>query len=352
MPPGLETLPAELFLRVLEQLTDKHDLSALSLVSKKWHGLVVQALWKSISIQPRSDYSPYRLIIAHLPRDRLQFLQKLHFRPKTEPEKCTHARDDRLPLWENELSEGESEIVDWDSTLDGSVYGLDERFRFLNLADRAVRVLDKLRDGQLSAFSWELGTCIPSQVLGPRGIVPCKHPLLRSLSLTTPQCHAPEAETREIDLSSFVELRSLRWIGPHPAHLRTLSAALGRNSARLQHLELYFDSWREFRNPLRHWTTGIDDELQRLCASRLFGLTAQFPQPILFPAISTLSLTGVPLTAAVAQALGFNTLWSLTIRECPGWREFLVWVVEAGLSVRLKAFEICDRDGQDPDSGL
>ncbi|KAK3896511.1 AAA family ATPase, partial [Staphylotrichum tortipilum] len=85
---------------------------------------------------------------------------------------------------------------------------------------------------------------------------------------------------------------------------------------------------------------------------RLFGLTAQSPQPIIFPAISTLSLTGVPLTAAMAHALGFNTLWSLRIRECPGWREFLTRVAEAGLPVRLKTFEICDRDGQDPDSGL
>ncbi|KAK3896510.1 hypothetical protein C8A05DRAFT_20524, partial [Staphylotrichum tortipilum] len=130
------------------------DLSALSLVSKKWHALAAQALWKSINIRPRSGDSPYCLIIAHLPRDRLQFLQELHFRPKSKPQGCTHARDDRLPLWENELSDGESDIVDWDSSLDGSVCSLNDRFRFLNLADRAVRVLDKLRDGQLSAFRY------------------------------------------------------------------------------------------------------------------------------------------------------------------------------------------------------
>ncbi|KAK3897443.1 AAA family ATPase, partial [Staphylotrichum tortipilum] len=85
---------------------------------------------------------------------------------------------------------------------------------------------------------------------------------------------------------------------------------------------------------------------------RLFGLTAQSPQPIIFPSISTLSLTGVPLTAAMAHALGFNTLRSLTIRDCLGWREFLTRVAESGLPAQLKAFQICDRDGQDPESGL
>ncbi|KAK3897012.1 f-box-like domain-containing protein [Staphylotrichum tortipilum] len=197
--------------------------------------------------------------------------------------------------------------------------------------------------GRLPADSWDLGTCVPSQVLGPRGIVPRKHPLLRSLSLATdPNCH--------IDLSSFAELRSLCWISPHPAHLRTLSAALSQNSARLQHLELSFGSWRRF---IRNWTKHEDDdELQRLCASRLFGLTVQSPQPIIFPAISTLSLTGVPLRVGMADALGVNTLRSLTIRGCPGWREFLKRVAESGLPMQLKAFQICDRDGQDPDNGL
>ena len=107
------------------QLTDKHGLSALSLVSRKWHALVAHALWKSISIRPRCDLSPYGLIIANLPRARLQFLQELHFGPDSKPEGCTHARDDTLPLWENGLSDGESEIVYWDSDMDGSVYSLN-----------------------------------------------------------------------------------------------------------------------------------------------------------------------------------------------------------------------------------
>jgi hypothetical protein len=192
-------------------------------------------------------------------------------------------------------------------------------------------------------YSWDLGTCVPSEVLGPCGIVSLNNPLLRSLSLATDStCHHDDLGECRIDLSSLGQLQSLSWKGPEAEHLDTLSRAIERNSEQLQKLELDFVSWRRLLNSFGYFES--DEEEDERQSFALFGLTRQAPR-LIFPMIRELALSQVPLVAEMARAINFDTLRSLTLRMCPGSDDFLANVTELGISIRLKKLEVCGDQG-------
>jgi hypothetical protein len=121
-----------------------------------------------------------------------------------------------------------------------------------------------------------------------------------------------------------------------------LSLAIERNSERLQNLELDFVNWPILQDDLGY-ESDDGDAAQKVVCRELFGLTEQPPLPI-FPAIRELSLTQVPLVAAMARAINFDTLRSLTLRTCPDWHKFLTEAMELDLPTRLKRLEIQDCD--------
>lgn len=190
-------------------------------------------------------------------------------------------------------------------------------------------------------YSWDLGTCVPSEVLGQRGAVPLSNPSLLSLSLTTdPSCHGSGEPECEIDLSAVRQLQSLRWRAPGARHFETLCRAIENNSGRLQSLELDFIPWGRLRHDLGLEEKSTYDDYE-WCANKVFGLTRQSPQPI-FPAIRELCLTQVPLSPAMVKAINFDTLVSLRLRKCPDWQGFLDEIIELGVPIRLKTLEIRD----------
>lgn len=186
-----------------------------------------------------------------------------------------------------------------------------------------------------------MGTCVPSEILGPRGTLPANNSSLLSLSLTTdPDCQGCGEPGCEIDLSALRQLRTLRWRAPGAHHFDALSLAIENNSERLQSLELDFVSWAHLRDELRFER---DDYTQySWCVNKVFGLTRQSPQ-LIFPAIRELCLAHVPLDEALAPAINFDTLVSLKLRNCRDWFSFLGHVMDLGRPIRLKTFEV--RDG-------
>jgi hypothetical protein len=140
-----------------------------------------------------------------------------------------------------------------------------------------------------------------------------------------------------VDLSAFSQLQSLCWIAPNGAALDTLSSAIQRNSKQLRRLELDFVCWETLQGYLDILSTeGIQP--QDWCAE-FFGLTIQ-PSGLIFPVIRELSLTDVPIVPAMASAVNFDTLRSLTLLRCLGWDTFLTRATELNLPIRLKAFEL------------
>ncbi|KAH9898946.1 hypothetical protein F4778DRAFT_792327 [Xylariomycetidae sp. FL2044] len=63
-------------------------------------------------------------------------------------------------------------------------------------------------------------------------------------------------------------------------------------------------------------------------------------RPVFFPNIRLLSLSETPLTPGIAHVLNFETLISLTLRSCPGWRSFLESVIQLGVPIKLRAFAL------------
>jgi len=121
-----------------------------------------------------------------------------------------------------------------------------------------------------------------------------------------------------------------------------LSVAIRRNSPQLQNINLDLVDWSALQEELRV-EIDQDDDAERWFARRVLGLTSG-PRKVTFAAIRKLSLSQVPLSAAMARAINFNTLVSLSLRKCPSWDTFLESVMELTSPIRLKTLELqyCD----------
>ncbi|KAF5635326.1 AAA family ATPase [Fusarium tjaetaba] len=216
--------------------------------------------------------------------------------------------------------------------------------RFYSLAQKAESVIRRFERHQLQSFSWDLGTCLPPEILGVLGVIPIQQSSLQSLSLITdPTCRASYDGECEIDLSPFSSLQSLSWRGPTSDNLHALTVALRNNSTHLRNLELDFLNWHELREYLGYYGDDEDDldgtkEINYF-ADVVLGLNRHSPRP-LFPRIRVLSLSQVPLSTAMAHAFNFETLSSLMLRMCPNCHQFLKRVMQLNHPIKLKRLEI------------
>lgn len=177
---------------------------------------------------------------------------------------------------------------------------------------------------------------MPSEILGPQGVITLHQRSLESLTLTTdPTCD--RGHFNNIYLSPFRELRSLCWKAPSIGSLHPLSVVIRSNSAHLQELDLDFVNWEELRRLLGY--DGDKEEGENYFPDTILQLPTHSHQPY-FPNIRILSLSQVPLTAAMASAINFPALVSLTLRDCPNWDKFLERVLEQKQPIRLRTLEI------------
>ncbi|KAF5688000.1 f-box-like domain-containing protein [Fusarium denticulatum] len=219
----------------------------------------------------------------------------------------------------------------------------DDELRFDRLTHKAESITRRFEPHQLHSFSWDLGTCVPPEILGVNGIVPLQQPSLRSLSLVTdPTCRTYYDGECEIDLSSFCNLQSLSWRGPNSDNLDVLTVALKNNSTHLRILELDFVNWPELREYLGYFSDDEDD-MTNYFADVVLGLNRRSPRP-LFPRIRVLSLSQVPLSTTMAHAFNFETLSSLTLRMCPNCDQFVERVVQLNHPIKLKKLEMQESD--------
>lgn len=188
-------------------------------------------------------------------------------------------------------------------------------------------------------YSWDLGTCIPPTILGSDGVVTLNQKSITCLSLTTDfSCPEFYKLQYEIDLGQFNQLQRLRWRAPHAENVvGPLSDVIRLNCERLQELELDLVRWSSFSRYLDRKNEGNSRE--NYFMREILGLKKTPPQPC-FMRISTLSLSHVPLGAAMVHTINFDTLTSLTLRHCPEWDAFIECVLDLRISVRLKTLKI------------
>ena len=189
-------------------------------------------------------------------------------------------------------------------------------------------------------ISWEIGTCIPEEILGPTGYLSRKQRRIQSIYLVTdPTCDVALHDARYTGLSTLRHLKTLSWKGVKPADdFAALSETLRYNSKQLEKLELDLIDWDRVIE-----TCDIDEEsLGRSFTEEVIGV-----QPsktiVLFPSLRILSLSAVslkPATKELANALNTSTLRSLKLILCPGWDDFLNCIRHSGSSIVLESLEI------------
>ncbi|KAI1278177.1 hypothetical protein F5Y07DRAFT_360976 [Xylaria sp. FL0933] len=324
----LTTLPPEIFDIVIEQLS-KRDLKSLSAVSRHTRLLSARTLWRSLVLRPVEGGMPY-IRTTSIPQQCYQLSTEFHFR-SSEYLSCPHMgiSNEDPSRWENDDTE---EIEDDDEYLCLPYFD--------RIARRARLVLSRFADDQLRSFSWDLGICIPREILGSNGIVTLHQSRnLRSLHLITNSwCgHAWGNNDTEIDLSSFRQLRSLGWKAPSPKNLKALLVALQLNSMHLQELDLDLVDLEAART----WTwVDENDEYENgsYDLGVILGMDRRSLRPY-FPALRVLSLTEVRITPSMMAMADFSTLAFLTLRRCPGFAEFLGHIAKQTSTINLQRLE-------------
>ncbi|KAH8650229.1 hypothetical protein BGZ60DRAFT_569554 [Tricladium varicosporioides] len=211
--------------------------------------------------------------------------------------------------------------------------------RFEKLATSLMPLFDQLREESLRSFSWEMGTCIPSQIMGELGCIQNKQSSVETISLITGgSCSINTASDNSIDLSLFYSLRDISWTGLRSLQeFGTLSCALKNNSKHLKKLRLDFVNWSE-----EDLDEDEYDNAGNFFAIQVLKLVAG-PCEIMFPALATLSLSAVSLEnmgKGLAHAFNLSRLSSLTLRHCPGSEEFLNAVIDSGQTIQLSSLEV------------
>ncbi|RSL39614.1 hypothetical protein CEP51_016792 [Fusarium floridanum] len=312
-------------------ITIDKDLKSLTEVSRIIRDVALPKFWHSVDVRPTGPFSLHKLPQNLPPTIPWKYVRHLHFKidfHKPWWSDCPH----NTSCTENDIwSEIESEIES-DSDLDTSDddvirsgYSPHERFsnhsrHFEHLAFAAGLIVNEIGDNRLDTFSWDLETCIPEAILGPRGIITTRQRLLRALSIITdPDCHAkptiPATEGSAIDLGNFRKLKSLRWRAPRSEDAPTLLSALSRNRRHLERLELDLGQcdYDENGHPSSQQESIIHD------SAFLRKLLCIQPTP---------------------SGLDFDTLVSLRFRDCHGLPGFFATLVELRVQPKIKAFEI------------
>ena len=211
-----------------------------------------------------------------------------------------------------------------------------------------LTLLIQLKVKGLASFSWDLGMCIPENILGPEGYLTKKQTAIKSLSLTTGMgcSHSPQLSAEIIVLSKFPKLRQFSWKGLHLTEEMAALRGLFENNFRvLEDIELDFIHWRQVR---------IDDKLM---SSLWDHSPPSFTDLILphnmdrniqeFQSLKRLALSEFRFeaeTKGITRAFNISNLRSLTLRNCPGILTFLSTIVDAGMVLRLTSLELTIED--------
>ncbi|KAB8234572.1 uncharacterized protein BDW43DRAFT_310235 [Aspergillus alliaceus] len=286
-------LPVDVLLAVIEQLRDPFALEQLSYVSKFLWDLLQSFLYKDVEVLALSEekldsgcpqaHKIHQLCIA-IPKSRDS---SLHPRRSTR-------RFNRHPETRHECA----------------------------VTDTIV---------------WDLGTCIPPEILGPSGVLQLHHQNLESIRLIT-DYHCPKCNSHPpLRLSAFEKLKKITWIGLGSApRFNELRSTIISRSHQLMELNLDLVS-----HVIIH-VTKPSRAVDALALPWLLGLDGTVKQPI-FTNLRHLSLSHIPLqpeAEKLVSSIKFGTLRSLRLRNCHGWEDLLKEITHSHRDIQLKTFEI------------
>ncbi|OWT42325.1 hypothetical protein VFPPC_18559 [Pochonia chlamydosporia 170] len=218
---------------------------------------------------------------------------------------------------------------------DGQVNDLSSLQR---LSNRILPILQNLQDGKLRKFNWDMGVCVPRQILGKNGYLPNNQSHLEYVRLVTDPTCVCNSHTSPLALQELRCLKGISWTGLRTRpDLVALGLALQENAGHLEVLELDFIDWPLVR---RHWNDLGDD----------FGDFFDYALRVRprstnrrYPALQKLSLSGLDLTPyfrGIAAAMDSVSLQSIAVHRCLGWELLLEHWIESHRPLSIKSLEI------------
>ncbi|KAL4915084.1 hypothetical protein BDW62DRAFT_203940 [Aspergillus aurantiobrunneus] len=352
----LDLLPAEI-LHMVDSVT---DLASLSRVNKPLHRFLLPFVYASLVIKSDEQFLD-RLKIVPLKTcfngdgsrtilNSLEFVKDLRLvAPIRERlwRRCdyrnyiTHLRTQRRKLERGEAHD--SLMEDLDSSL---------RYVLFHLPEKSLR-----------SFSWHLGCCVPSTILGVDGWLASKHNGIQGLSLVTDGTCLNQ-NTGFDGILQLKDLRSFSWKGFHqtwPAHHQIIRQSLALNCTLLESLEL--EAIADLSHPLsvcdilslQPEISEHDDEGQasNITANMMDPPTIK-PLPTRLAALRHLSLSHISLKPyeGMMSAVSMEQLQSLKLLCCLHALEFISRLTGSGLNMSLRSFELVSEEvSVDPSSG-
>ncbi|KMP10264.1 hypothetical protein CIRG_09945 [Coccidioides immitis RMSCC 2394] len=328
----LTLLPVELLIEILSQVS-RSDLKRLCEVSKLFNKLATPILYRSVVIKAESEVSLEESLDTKLlnitcchSENVLCFTRD--FQITSSFHDLTHKRCSRN--WDfNDYYSGEFQNEDGDILMG-------------KLEQTIIHFLEKLEDGQLRNFryiittfgawspadlreSWELGTCIPKQLLSSyNGQLQAKQNKIESIWLVMDGSCYTHDFVGAPDLTSFQNLKCLSLIGLNWFYFESLWGTFNGISDQLQELKLDFVDWQ-----------AIDydpDSPENYFAEEALGMSRK-DKICIFPSLR-------PFQRAMAYAFGFTHLQSLRLQLCPGWEGFLAHIQCLNSRIHLKILEV------------
>ncbi|KAL3444686.1 hypothetical protein BJX65DRAFT_310685 [Aspergillus insuetus] len=190
------------------------------------------------------------------------------------------------------------------------------------LGRELMPLLRGLKRNALVSFTWQIHTCVPQSILGPRGYLRRHQRNMHSLHLTGPSCGSNADPSRRPSLSRFHSIRHFSWslhTINHCIALReffaspAVSHGLEELTLRGSYLDRQLRDWKELQKP---WSW--------MQARNVFAFKVLDLQPnetwdkVVFPALKKLTLYNIGFRYAVRDlvaAFNMHNLRSLKLRS-------------------------------------
>ncbi|MCJ1395105.1 hypothetical protein MMC18_007986 [Xylographa bjoerkii] len=350
----MDSLPVELLCGIIGLIKDQRDLRSLCQVSKGLNTWATPFLYHSVTLTAAESDLGYLHVKAFsegllAPESRLRHVKHLHivapFRERLEC-RCIH--------WYGHFEEDDSENGENKENQNGNNEirpKNPKKSDHYDLEDSLMSVLQQLKENSLLSFSWDLGICIPSTLLGEKGILTKTQRHIESLSLTTGGVDEQNIEGSYLPaLLQLKCLRSLSWKAIKTVEeLYALRHGLWYNSQHLLNLEVdlvdypaVYNNWCAENPGFPYRGTWQKPFGDNFFATNVLGLMPGKPI-IMFPALQALRFSVVPFSCAImemAYALNLTNLRTLKLHNCLDSLKLLDFVTKALQPIRLTSFEL------------
>jgi len=196
-----------------------------------------------------------------------------------------------------------------------------------------------------------LGCCIPNEILGSAGNYWIENQKrIQSISLLTDGgCCPTSAYVEYLDFKSVTSIQSLSWKGLSKGDHFDCLASFIKNRAgarRLRSLALDLVEWTRAESGWyahqRATLGGSPPRPDNFFATSILGIQPD-QDSVLFQSLETLLLTGVafsPFENELGHSFNMMNLSTLQLRNCPASLELLETLLEQGITLKLKSFEL------------